>query len=131
ARVGTVGAAAVDGVRPVHVGMHGGERPVDIGCIERLVGALEQTPRSRHAPSTTSRRARCRQAELRETGARRYLRRGPPVPDEIATPAFVLRARPYGESDPIVTLITEQQGKVTGIAKGAQNSQRPCAGTLD
>ena len=38
------------------------------------------------------------------------------MPDEIATPAFVLRARPYGESDRIVTFITEQHGKVTGIA---------------
>jgi len=53
------------------------------------------------------------------------------VPDEIATPAFVLRARPYGESDRIVTFITEQYGKVTGIAKGAKNSRRRFAGTLE
>ncbi|HJW68306.1 MAG TPA: DNA repair protein RecO, partial [Candidatus Binatia bacterium] len=51
--------------------------------------------------------------------------------DEIATPAFVLRARPYGESDRIVTFITEQHGKVTGIAKGAKNSKRRFAGTLE
>ena len=37
---------------------------------------------------------------------------------DVATPAFVLRTRPYGESDRIVTLITEQHGKVAGIAKG-------------
>jgi DNA repair protein RecO (recombination protein O) len=50
---------------------------------------------------------------------------------EIATPAFVLRTRPYGESDRIVTLLTEQHGKVTGIAKGAKNSRRRFAGTLE
>lgn len=53
------------------------------------------------------------------------------MPDEIATPAFVLRARPYGESDRIVTFITEQHGKVTGIGKGAKNSKRRFAGTLE
>jgi DNA repair protein RecO (recombination protein O) len=54
-----------------------------------------------------------------------------PVPRELATPAFVLRTRPYGESDRIVTLMTEQHGKVTGIAKGAKNSRRRFAGTLE
>ncbi len=54
----------------------------------------------------------------------------PPVPDEIATPAFVLRSRPYGESDLIVTFITEQHGKLTGIGKGAKNSKRRFPGTL-
>ena len=53
------------------------------------------------------------------------------MPVEIATPAFVLRARSYGESDRIVTLITEQHGKVTGIAKGAKNSRRRFGGTLE
>lgn len=50
---------------------------------------------------------------------------------EIATPAFVLHARPYGESDRIVTLITELHGKLTGIAKGAKNSRRRFGGTLE
>ena len=50
---------------------------------------------------------------------------------DVVTPAFVLRTRPYGESDRIVTLITEQHGKVTGIAKGAKNSRRRFAGTLE
>ena len=50
---------------------------------------------------------------------------------ELATPAFVLRTRPYGESDRIVTFITEQHGKLTGIAKGAKNSRRRFAGTLE
>jgi DNA repair protein RecO (recombination protein O) len=52
------------------------------------------------------------------------------VPVEITTPAFVLRTRPYGESDLIVTFITEQQGKLTGIGKGAKNSKRRFPGTL-
>lgn len=53
------------------------------------------------------------------------------MPVEIATPAFVLRTRPYGESDRIVTLITRDRGKVTGIAKGARNSRRRFGGTLE
>ena len=53
------------------------------------------------------------------------------MPSEITTPRFVLRTRPYGESDRIVTLITETHGKVTGIAKGAKNSRRRFAGTLE
>ena len=54
-----------------------------------------------------------------------------PVPRELATPAFVLRTRPYGESDRIVTLMTEQHGKLSGIAKGAKNSRRRFGGTLE
>src|SRR5207247_7539818 len=54
-----------------------------------------------------------------------------PVPRELATSALVLRTRPYGESDRIVTLLTEQHGKLTGIAKGAKNSRRRFAGTLE
>lgn len=50
---------------------------------------------------------------------------------EITTSAFVLHARSYGESDRIVTLITEEHGKVTGIAKGAKNSRRRFGGTLE
>jgi DNA repair protein RecO (recombination protein O) len=40
------------------------------------------------------------------------------------TSAIVLRSRPFGESDRIVCFLTEQHGKVTGIAKGAKRSQR-------
>ncbi len=43
----------------------------------------------------------------------------------------MLRARSYGESDRIVTFITERHGKLTGIAKGARNSRRRFAGTLE
>ena len=50
---------------------------------------------------------------------------------EISTPAFVVRTRPHGESDRLVTLLTEEHGKVTGIAKGAKNSRRRFAGTLE
>jgi DNA repair protein RecO (recombination protein O) len=53
------------------------------------------------------------------------------VHHEVATEAVVLRTRPYGESDRIVTLLTEQHGKVTGIAKGAKNSRRRFGGTLE
>lgn len=42
----------------------------------------------------------------------------------LATVAIVLRSRPYGESDKIVTFLTEDAGKLTGIGKGAQRSRR-------
>ena len=50
---------------------------------------------------------------------------------DISTAAFVLRTRPYGESDRLVTVLTEEHGKLTGIAKGAKNSRRRFAGTLE
>jgi DNA repair protein RecO (recombination protein O) len=50
---------------------------------------------------------------------------------EFSTPALVLRTRPYGESDRIATFITAEHGKLTGIAKGAKNSRRRFAGTLE
>lgn len=53
------------------------------------------------------------------------------VQREIVTLAFVLHARPFGESDRIVTLLTEDHGKVSGIAKGAKNSRRRFGGTLE
>jgi DNA repair protein RecO (recombination protein O) len=43
----------------------------------------------------------------------------------------VLHTRTYGESDRIVTLLTEQHGKLSGIAKGAKNSRRRFGGTLE
>ncbi len=45
--------------------------------------------------------------------------------------AIVLRWRPYGESDKIVTFLTQDVGKLTGIAKGAKRSQRRFANTLE
>ena len=46
------------------------------------------------------------------------------MPLEESTPAIVLRARDYSESDRIVTLLTENFGKLAGIAKGAKASRR-------
>ena len=45
--------------------------------------------------------------------------------------AIILRSRPYGESDKIVTFLTDDAGKLTGIAKGAKNSRRRFANCLD
>jgi DNA repair protein RecO (recombination protein O) len=45
--------------------------------------------------------------------------------------AIILRARAYGESDKIVTFLTEDVGKLSGIAKGAKNSRRRFANCLD
>jgi DNA repair protein RecO (recombination protein O) len=45
--------------------------------------------------------------------------------------AIILRARAYGESDKIVTFLTDDAGKLTGIAKGAKNSRRRFANCLD
>lgn len=53
------------------------------------------------------------------------------MPTQISTSALVLRTRPFGESDRLVTLLTEEHGKLTGIAKGAKNSKRRFAGTLE
>jgi DNA repair protein RecO (recombination protein O) len=40
------------------------------------------------------------------------------------TPALVLRVSDFGESDRIVTLLTEHHGKVQALARGAKNSRR-------
>lgn len=45
------------------------------------------------------------------------------MPAEESTPAIVLRARDYGESDRIVTMLTLDAGKLSGIAKGAKASR--------
>ncbi|MFI5367050.1 MAG: DNA repair protein RecO [Candidatus Binatia bacterium] len=45
--------------------------------------------------------------------------------------AIILRTRAYGESDKIVTFLTDDAGKLTGIAKGAKNSRRRFANCLD
>jgi DNA repair protein RecO (recombination protein O) len=46
------------------------------------------------------------------------------MPVEESTPAIVLRARDYAESDRVVTLLTHDFGKLSGIAKGAKASRR-------
>jgi DNA repair protein RecO (recombination protein O) len=48
-----------------------------------------------------------------------------------ATPAIVLRARPFGESDRIVSFLTADYGKITGIAKGAMRSRKRFANSLE
>jgi DNA repair protein RecO (recombination protein O) len=49
----------------------------------------------------------------------------------FTTPAVVLRSWPYGESDKIVRLLTEDYGKITGIAKGAKRSHKRFANSLE
>jgi DNA repair protein RecO (recombination protein O) len=46
------------------------------------------------------------------------------MPAEESTPAIVLRARDYAEADRVVTLLTRNFGKLSGIAKGAKASRR-------
>ena len=48
-----------------------------------------------------------------------------------ASEAIILRTRAYGEADKIVTFLTADIGKLTGIAKGAKNSRRRFANCLD
>jgi DNA repair protein RecO (recombination protein O) len=50
---------------------------------------------------------------------------------EERTPAIVLRGRAHGESDKIVTFLTRDWGKLTGIAKGAKRSQRRFVNVLE
>jgi len=45
--------------------------------------------------------------------------------------AIVLRWRAYGDSDKIATLLTRDFGKLTGIGKGARNSRRRFANSLE
>jgi len=47
------------------------------------------------------------------------------------TPAVVLRTWPFGESDKIVSFLTETHGKLTGIAKGAKRSRKRFANSLE
>lgn len=50
---------------------------------------------------------------------------------EERTPAIVLRTRVHGESDKIVTFLTQDWGKITGIAKGAKRSRRRFVNVLE
>ena len=47
------------------------------------------------------------------------------------TQAIVLRTRPFGESDKIVSFLTENYGKLTGIAKGAKRSRKRFVNSLE
>jgi DNA repair protein RecO (recombination protein O) len=52
------------------------------------------------------------------------------VPASHATPAIVLRAVSYGESDKVVTLFGRTTGRLSALARGARKSQRRFAGGL-
>jgi len=47
------------------------------------------------------------------------------------TPAIVLRTWSFGESDRIVSFLTESHGKLTGIAKGAKRSRKRFVNSLE
>jgi len=49
----------------------------------------------------------------------------------LTSPAIVLRTRPFGESDKIVSVFTQHYGKLTGIAKGAMRSRRRFVNSLE
>jgi DNA repair protein RecO (recombination protein O) len=53
------------------------------------------------------------------------------VKNNFKTQAIVLRTIDYAESDRIVIFITENAGKLTGIAKGARKSQKRFANALE
>jgi DNA repair protein RecO (recombination protein O) len=53
------------------------------------------------------------------------------VSEAHSSPAIVLRWRPYGESDKIVTFLSRDFGKFTGIAKGAARSKRRFVNSLE
>lgn len=50
---------------------------------------------------------------------------------EECTPAIVLRTRAHAESDKIVTFLSRDWGKITGIAKGAKRSHRRFVNVLE
>lgn len=47
------------------------------------------------------------------------------------TPAIILRTWPFGESDRIISVLTESHGKITGIARGAKRSRKRFANSLE
>ena len=51
--------------------------------------------------------------------------------DETADSAILLRRRPYGDADLVVTLLTANRGKRTLLARSARRSVRRFAGCLD
>ena len=47
------------------------------------------------------------------------------------TEALVLRVRPYGELDLLLTFYSKDKGKITGLAKAAQHSRKRFGGRID
>ena len=81
-----------------------------------------------------SARGRLGRVEVKRKGSLVKESRGclaPRVPESRNSLAIVLRWRAYGESDKIATFLTEDFGKLTGIAKGAKNSRRRFANSLE
>ena len=54
-----------------------------------------------------------------------------PPRERLKTRAIVLRSLDYGESDRILTFLTDEFGKLKGIAKGARRSKRRFANALE
>ena len=50
---------------------------------------------------------------------------------QTTAPAIVLRRRDFRESSRIVTCITREHGKITGLAKGAHRPDSPMLGRID
>jgi len=50
---------------------------------------------------------------------------------ETTTPAIVIRVRLFGDADKIVTFLTRDLGKLSGIAKGAKRSKRRFVNVLE
>ena len=50
---------------------------------------------------------------------------------EITTKAIVAGALPYGDSDLVVSFLTEEHGLLKGFAKGARKSQKRFAGCFE
>lgn len=55
----------------------------------------------------------------------------PSKPTILKTDAFVLRAMNYGETSRIVTLYTQELGKISALAKGARSSKSRFGSTLE
>lgn len=53
------------------------------------------------------------------------------MPGAVKTRAIVLNALTYGESDLIVTLLSEDEGVIKGFAKGAAKSRKRFAGCFE
>ena len=47
------------------------------------------------------------------------------------TEALVLRVRPYGELDLLLTFYSKEKGKITGLARAAQHSRKRFGGRVD
>ena len=72
-----------------------------------------------------------RVARRKPPGYKRRVPSSAMPPAETNTPAIVIRARAFGDADKIVTFLTRDLGKVSGIAKGAKHSKRRFVNVLE